>query len=96
LQASKANQRDMVISFRKPVRRPGGRKIRPSAIQEDIDATVRKLIGDYLETHPGAKKDRVYDFLIGRLVQLGRMEPHDFEALFKEAQANASGTLRVP
>jgi hypothetical protein len=44
---------------------------------------ARSVIRDYLTAHPGSTKDRVYDAVISNLVQKGKMEAHDFEALLK-------------
>src|SRR5262249_33440449 len=79
--ANKTTKRDLVLNFRKPkagefiiTRTADGRTFREIAVQ---------VIRAYLTAHPGATKDRVYDELVSRLVQAGKMEAHDFTALLK-------------
>ena len=42
-----------------------------------------QVIRDFLTSHPGATKDRIYDELVSRMVQSGKMEAHDFDALLR-------------
>ena len=42
-----------------------------------------QVIRDFLTSHPGATKDRIYDELVSRMVQAGKMEAHDFNALLR-------------
>ena len=44
---------------------------------------ARQVIRDFLTSHPGATKDRIYDELVSRMVQAGKMESHDFNALLR-------------
>jgi len=88
LLSDKVNQRDLVISFRKPLARqivipPCNDNKRPvnKVPSVRIETIVRRVLRSYLATNPGAAKDRIFDHLIGRLVQMGRMEAHDFEAV---------------
>ncbi len=41
------------------------------------------VIRDYLTSHPGATKDRIYDELVSRMVQAGKMEAHNFDKLLR-------------
>ena len=43
----------------------------------------RQFINEYLTTHPGSPKDRIYDELVSRMVRRGEMEAHDFDALLR-------------
>lgn len=82
LTADKVTKRDMVINFRKP--RPG--EVSGLVITGDEDDTtfeekVRAILRDYLATHPGSTKDRIYDELVSRMVRAGQMQKHNFDAL---------------
>jgi 16S rRNA G966 N2-methylase RsmD len=80
LTADKARLRDLVLNFRKP--RPGEwciRSYEPGSFQD----AARSVIRDFLNAHPGATKDRVYDAVVSTLVQMGKMEAHDFDSLLK-------------
>ena len=80
LTADKSTKRDLVLNFRKP--RPGNGEstsIEPGNFQD----AARSVIRDFLTAHPGSTKDRVYDAVISNLVQKGKMEAHDFDALLK-------------
>ncbi len=82
LTADKATKRDLVLNFRKPkvafthpiIRFVDGRT---------FSEVGRQVIRDYLTSHPGASKDRIYDELVSRLVHSGKMEAHDFNALLR-------------
>lgn len=84
--ADKVNKRDLVINFRKPY---------PNELSDNIliDGTesthtfnekAHKIIHDYLSTHPGSSKDRIYDELVSRMVRTGSMETHNFEELLRQ------------
>jgi hypothetical protein len=79
--ADKTTKRDLVLNFRKPkvgefvmTRTADGRTFRSIAVE---------VIRAYLIANPGATKDRIYDELVSRLVQAGKMEAHDFNALLR-------------
>ncbi len=80
--ADKTTKRDLVLNFRKPkvttehyiARQVDGRTFTEAASQ---------VIRDYLTAHPGATRDRIYDELVSRMVQTGKMEAHDFNALLR-------------
>jgi len=79
--ADKTAKRDLVLNFRKPkarefviTRTSDGRTFHEMAVQ---------IIRDYLTSHPGSTKDRIYDDLVSRMVQSGKMEAHDFNALLR-------------
>jgi len=76
-------KRDLVINFMKP-------KVddllpsSPAFASEDrrtFTETALRIIQDYLSAHPGISKDKVYDEVVGRMVRVGEMEVHDFDAL---------------
>jgi DNA modification methylase len=81
--ADKVNKRDLVINFRKP--RPG--EVTGSLIitgEEDTTTFFQKvaaIIRDYLISHPGVTKDRIYDEVVSRMVRAGQMEAHNFEEI---------------
>jgi len=84
--ADKVNKRDLVINFRKP--KPGETD-RLIVIDENEDATTfaqkaHAIIRDYLLTHPGSSKDRIYDEVVSRMVRRGQMEAHNFDELLKQ------------
>jgi DNA modification methylase len=80
LTADKATKRDLVLNFRKP--KPGEWRFRTYEPGNFQDA-ARSVIHDFLTAHPGSTKDRIYDAVITSLVQKGKMEAHDFDALLK-------------
>lgn len=80
--ADKVNKRDLVINFRKP--KPG-ESIQFSLTGYEDETTfndkVRFIIREYLISHPGTTKDRIYDEVVSRMVRTGRMEAHNFDEL---------------
>ncbi|MDR1977806.1 MAG: hypothetical protein LBQ42_03635, partial [Synergistaceae bacterium] len=44
---------------------------------------VCRIIRSYLESNPGATKDRVYDEVVSRMVRRGQMEAHNFDELLE-------------
>jgi hypothetical protein len=91
--ADKVNKRDLVINFRKP--KPGDWQVSQLLIPADADEPTfhelaRQVIGDYLQAHPGAGKDRIYDELVSRMVRAGKMEVHDFDAILSEVAERAT------
>jgi hypothetical protein len=83
LTADNVTKRDLVINFRKP--RAGERAsqvhITGNKDETTFNDKVRMIIRDYLASHPGATKDRIYDEVVSRMVRAGNMEPHNFEEL---------------
>ena len=84
--ADKVNKRDLVINFRKP--KPGETE-QLIIIDEGADETTfaqkaHAIIRDYLSTHPGSSKDRIYDEVVSRMVRRGQMEAHNFDELLKQ------------
>jgi DNA modification methylase len=83
LNADKVNKRDLVINFRKP---RTGEAAAHDIITGDEDETtfaqkVHTIIRDYLTSHPGTTKDRVYDEVVSCMVRAGQMEAHNFDEL---------------
>jgi len=81
LNADKSTKRDLVLNFRKP-------RIGEFVITRMVDGRTfaelgRQVIRDFLTSHPGATKDRIYDALVSRMVQAGKMESHDFNTLLR-------------
>ena len=87
LTADKVTKRDLVINFRKPV--PGEAAAALAITGEEDGLTfnekVRQIIREYLEVHPGATKDRIYDEVVSRMVRAGRMEAHNFDELLGQS-----------
>src|SRR6266700_6901670 len=91
LTADKVTKRDLVINFRKP--KP--HELAAVVISGDEDETtfaekVHVIIRDYLIAHPGAKKDRIYDEVVSRMVRSGQMEAHNFDELLRQVAEPAS------
>lgn len=80
--ADKATKRDLVLNFRKP-------KVAPTHyVARIVDGrtfseVARQVVRDFLTAHPGTNKDRIYDELVSRLIQSGKMEAHDFDSLLR-------------
>lgn len=82
----KATKRDLVINFRKPKAgrcRAAVPELWAAADVPAFEQLGRRIIGEFLTAHPGATKDRVYDELVARMLRLGRMKDHDFDALLR-------------
>jgi DNA modification methylase len=88
INADKATKRDLVINFRKP--KAGDWIVKRTADGRSFREIASQLLRDYLTKHPGSTKDRVYDHLVSRVVQSGKMEAHDFEALLRTVAEEAS------
>jgi DNA modification methylase len=79
--ADKSTKRDLVLNFRKP---KCGEFVTTRTVDGRTFAELGShVIRDFLTSHPGATKDRIYDELVSRLVQSGKMEAHDFDALLR-------------
>jgi hypothetical protein len=79
--ADKTTKRDLVLNFRK-------RSVVLHRVDRVVDGrtfaeAAAPVIRDYLTSHPGATKDRIYDELVSRMVQAGKMEAHNFEQLLR-------------
>ena len=70
-----------MLNFRKP--KAGEFIITRTCRWPDIRGARTQFIRDFLTSHPGATKDRIYDELVSRMVQAGKMEAHDFNALLR-------------
>ena len=86
--ADKTTKRDLVINFRKP--KAGDWIVKRTADGRSFREIASQLLRDFLTKHPGSTKDRVYDHLVSRMVQSGKMEAHDFEALLRTVAEEAS------
>jgi DNA modification methylase len=94
--ADKVNKRDLVINFRKP--KPGETE-QLIIIDEGADETTftqkaQAIIHDYLSTHPGSSKDRIYDEVVSRMVRRGQMEAHNFDELLKQLAEEVKKPVR--
>lgn len=86
IHADKSTKRDLVLNFRKP--KPGEFSVTQVFIPANVDVPTfnelaQQVVRTFLTAHPGATKDRVYDFLVSCMVRKGEMEAHDFEALLR-------------
>jgi DNA modification methylase len=79
--ADKSTKRDLVLNFRKP--KAGEFVITRLADGRTFVELGTQVIRDFLTSHPGSTKDRIYDALVSRMVQAGKMETHDFNALLR-------------
>jgi len=79
--ADKSTKRDLVLNFRKP--KAGAFVVTRMADGRTFHEIAVPTIRDFLTSHPGTTKDRIYDALVSRLVQSGKMEAHDFNALLR-------------
>ncbi len=87
----KVVKRDLVINFRKP--RPGESGRAPKAAgKSTVPFHVRagRIICEYLKTHPGSPRDKIYDHFMCKLMKTDRMEDHDFEKLLGHVARRAS------
>jgi 16S rRNA G966 N2-methylase RsmD len=84
--ADKVTKRDLVINFRKPRLGEiiGALQITGTEDEKGFAEKVRTLIADFLGDYPGATKDRVYDFVVSRMVRAGQMQAHNFEEFLKQ------------
>jgi len=92
--ADKVTKRDLVLNFRKP--KPGDWRITQVFIPADADVPTfqqlgREVIREFLTAHPGATKDRIYDYLVSHMVRKGQMEAHDFDALLGTVSESMDG-----
>lgn len=95
-QADKVNKRDLVINYRKP---KIGEVLSDTSISGDKDnktfnEKVCSVIREYLESFPGASKDRIYDEVISHMVRAGRMEAHDFEGLLRQVADEVTSPVK--
>jgi DNA modification methylase len=81
LTADKSTKRDLVLNFRKP--KAGEFVITRLVDGRSFSELGTQVLRDFLTSHPGATKDRIYDELVSRMVQAGKMEAHDFNALLR-------------
>jgi hypothetical protein len=81
LVADKVNKRDLVINFRKPKYGEMEETISDEDDRSTFTEKVCGIIRAYLESNPGATKDRVYDEVVSRMVRTGRMEAHNFDEM---------------
>jgi len=89
--ADKVTKRDLIINFRKPKLH----ELAVLTISGDEDETtfaekVHAIIHDYLISHPGTTKDRIYDEVVSRMVRIGQMEAHNFDTLLCQVAEPAS------
>ncbi len=83
--ADKVTKRDLVINFRKPkLHELATVTISGDEDEKTFAEKVHVIISDYLMAHPGATKDRIYDEVVSRMVRLGQMEAHNFDALLRQ------------
>jgi DNA modification methylase len=79
--SDKIVKRDLILNFRKP--KSGEFVITRLADGRSFTELGTQIIRDFLTSHPGATKDRIYDALVSRMVQAGKMEAHNFNALLR-------------
>ncbi len=78
--ADKVVKRDLVVNFQRVEPRVFQVVADPSSSSElPFSELMTVLIRDTLADNPGLSKDRVYDLVTARLIEAGRLQPHDFE-----------------
>jgi DNA modification methylase len=96
LTADKVTKRDLVINFRKP--KTGELSSALTISDSDDERTfvekAQAIVRDYLSSHPGSSKDRVYDELVSRMVRRGQMEAHNFDQLLQQVAEEVKEPLR--
>ena len=92
LTADKSTKRDLVLNFRKP---NAGEFVITRLIDGRTFAELgTQVLRYFLTSHPGATKDRIYDELVSRMVQAGKMEAHDFNALLRSVAEEVQEPIR--
>jgi hypothetical protein len=96
LTADKVTKRDLVLNFYKP--KPSDLRVTTYFPDSEDAQTFSELgaqvIRDFLTSHPGATKDRVYDVVVSCMVRKGQMEAHDFEALLRSVAEEVREPLK--
>ena len=92
LTADKSTKRDLVLNFRKP--KAGEFVITRLVDGRSFSELGTQVVRDFLTSHPGATKDRIYDELVSRMVQSGKMEAHDFNALLRSVAEEVQEPVR--
>src|SRR5271157_3667680 len=92
LTADKSTKRDLVLNFRKP--KAGEFVITRLVDGRSFAELGTQFIRDFLTSHPGATKDRIYDELVSRMVQAGKMEAHDFNALLRSVAEEVQESVK--
>jgi hypothetical protein len=82
--ADKVVKRDHVVNFVKPVRAIVALGLDNSPSDGSIREIVSKVIIDFLSQNAGVSKDRVYDEVVARMFQSGRMDTGIFEEVLRE------------
>ncbi len=88
--SEKVVKRDLVINFRKPSRsEKHKRAMQPAGTSQPCAKPAVNIIAEYLLSHPGASKDRIYDHLVSVMIRSGRVEEHDFEKSLSQVAVRA-------
>lgn len=77
ISSDKAQQRYLVINFKKP--KNGERKVIDES--EDIEYSVIKVIQDFLVKHPGKTRDYIYDQVIKQLFTTVQIQKFDLDMI---------------
>jgi len=78
-ESDKAQQRFLVINFKKP--KSGERKVIEET--EDIEYDVIRVIQDFLAKHPGKTRDYIYDQVIKQLFSTVQIQKFDLDEILK-------------
>jgi len=81
--ADQVTKRDLVINFRKPVigEISDNITINNNDDSKTLSEKIVTIIRDFICSHPGTTKDRIYDEVVSRMVRAGQMEAHNFEEI---------------
>ncbi len=96
LTADKSTKRDLVLNFYKP--KPSDLRVTTyfpdSEDAQTFSEVGAQVIRDFLTSHPGATKDRVYDVVVSCMIRKGQMEAHDFESLLRSVAEEVREPLK--
>jgi DNA modification methylase len=84
----KSVKRDLVINYRKPYSRSQVKK--PVLAYSNYGNIVRRIITEFLQSFPGASKDRIFDHLTHVLLRQTRIQDLDFEKVLRDLACQSS------
>jgi DNA modification methylase len=82
--ADKVVKRDHVVNFVKSVRAMVALDLVNLPTERSVREIASKVIIDFLSQNAGVSKDRVYDEVVARMFQTGRMDTSIFEEVLRE------------
>jgi phage FluMu protein Com len=82
--ADKVVKRDHVVNFVKSSRTLVALNLATLPTDQSVREIAKQVITDFLADNPGVSKDRVYDEVVARMFQAGRMDTSVFEEALRE------------